>query len=71
MTNLTKIRMLSMLDEELKQVKGMISNELLWAQGSVDEEQSEMHMENAADLEEYKELLLRMREKTIEGELEV
>ena len=71
MTNLTKIRMLSMLDEELKQVKGMISNELLWAQGQDDEEQSEMHMENAADLEEYKELLRRMREKTIEGELEV
>jgi hypothetical protein len=55
----------------MKQVVGMISNETVWMHGSANEEESQMHVDNMADLEEYKALLLRMREKVVEEELAV
>ena len=71
MTEIMKIRLLAMVDTELEQVAGMISNETLWMHGSSDMEQTQMHVENIANLEEYKSLLLRMREQVVEGELNV
>jgi hypothetical protein len=41
----------------------MISNESLWALGSSSKEDSQMHSDNMSDLEEYKSLLLKMRDK--------
>ena len=69
MTEIMKIRLLAMLDEELKQVVGMISNEALWAHGSATEEDAQMHTDNIVDLEEYKEVLLKMREQVVEETL--
>jgi hypothetical protein len=71
MTDIMQIRLLAMIDEEMKQVVGMISNETVWMHGSANEEESQMHVDNMADLEEYKNLLLRMREQVVEGELNV
>lgn len=71
MSDIMKIRLLAMIDEEMKQVVGMISNETLWMHGSDNQEESQMHVDNIADLEEYKALLLRMREKVVEEELDV
>lgn len=69
MSEIMKVRLLAMLDGELKQVVGMISNETLWMHGAEDTEQQQMHIENIANLEEYKEMLLKMREQVIEEEL--
>lgn len=71
MTDIMKIRLLAMIDEEMKQVVGMISNETIWMHGSATEEESQMHVSNIADLEEYKDTLLRMREKVVEEEFDV
>ena len=71
MSDIMKIRLLAMIDEEMKQVVGMISNENLWMHGSANEEESQMHVDNMANLEEYKALLLRMREKVVEEEFNV
>ena len=70
MTEIMKIGLLTMIDTEMKQVVGMISNEALWAHGSTTEEDAQMHTDNIADLEEYKELLLKMREQVVEETLD-
>lgn len=71
MSEITKIRLLAMLDNELEQVAGMISKERLWAQGSATEEEWQAHLENAVDLKEYNELLVQIRKKVVEGDLNV
>lgn len=71
MTDIMKIRLLAMIDEEMKQVVGMISNETVWMYGSATEEESQMHVSNIASLEEYKDTLLRIREKFVEEEFDV
>lgn len=71
MTEIMKIRLLAMVDTELEQVAGMISNETLWMHGSDTQEESQMHVDNIADLEEYKALLLRMKEQVEEGKFNV
>lgn len=63
MSDIMKIRLLTMLDNEIRHVNGMISNEALWALGSSAEEDTQMHSDNVTDLEEYKALLFEMREK--------
>jgi hypothetical protein len=72
MSDLMKIRLSAMLDTEIEQVKGMISNEALWAHGSETEEQAQMHTENIENLEEYKQLLIEMQEQVNkEGKINV
>ena len=71
MSEIIKVRLLTMIVTELKQVVGMISNETLWMHGSNTKEESQMHVDNLADLEEYRELLLRMREQIVEEEFDV
>ena len=63
MSAIMKIRLIVMLNNEIQHVNGMISNESLWALGSSSEEDSRMHSNNMSDLEEYKSLLLKMKEK--------
>lgn len=69
MSGITKIRLLAMLDTELLQVEAMISNEHIWMLGSADDEQMAMHTENLVHLNEYKALLLNMRERAVEETL--
>jgi hypothetical protein len=71
MSDLIRVRMLAMLDAEMKQVAGMISNETIWAHGSSTEEDAQMHSDNIAELEEYQETLLKLREQVVEGELTI
>lgn len=71
MSEIMQIRLLAMIDAEMKQVVGMLCNETLWMHGSSDMEQTQVHVENIANLEEYKSLLLRMREQVVEGEFNV
>lgn len=66
MTDLMKIRMLAMLDNEIEEVNGSISNELLWSQSSATEEEAEMFADNVESLTEYKAVLSKMREQ-VEG----
>lgn len=68
MTDIIKIRLTAMIDNELKQINGMISNENLWMHGSDTEEDAQMHANNIADLEEYKELLYKMKSQVIMDE---
>jgi hypothetical protein len=71
MTDLIKIRMLAMLDNEIEEVNGSISNELLWLQSSATAEEAEMFVDNVAKLTEYKAVLSKMREQVEEGTFNV
>lgn len=70
MSTFVKIRLLAMIDGELEQTNKMISNELIFAKGS-SREDSFMHTENIYELEQFRELLLNMREKVEAGEFDV
>ena len=71
MSDTMKIRMLAMLDEEIKEVDGSISNNRTWMLGSDSEDEIEMFIENIADLEEYRDVLLKMRDQVMKGEFNV
>ena len=71
MSDLMKIRLLAMLDEEIKEVEGSISNNRLWMLGSDDEDDMILFQSNINDLEEYKETLQRMRTQVMKGEFNV
>ncbi len=69
MSELSKIWFLRLIEDEIKEVTGAISNESIWIHGSENEEQVQMHTENLASLEEYKNMLQGIKEKVMEGEL--
>jgi hypothetical protein len=71
MSDLMKIRLLAMLDEEIKEVEGSISNNRLWMLGSDDEDDMILFQSNINDLEEYKETLQKMRTQVMKGEFNV
>ena len=71
MSEITKTKLLAMIDNEMQQVVGDISNETLWANGSTTKEGCQMHYDNVADLVEYQTLLLIMRKQIVEGEFNV
>lgn len=68
MSEFIQIRLLSMFDRELEQIKGMISNETIWAASASYEEETAAHAENIRELEEYRALLKELREKVNNGE---
>ena len=71
MSDLMKIRLLAMLDEEIKEVEGSISNNRLWMLGSDNEDDMVLFQSNINDLEEYKETLQKMRYQVMKGEFNV
>lgn len=71
MSELMKVRLLAMLDEEIKEVEGSISNNRLWMLGSDDEDDMVLFQSNINDLEEYKEALQKMRVQVMRGEFNV
>lgn len=71
MTEMIKIRMLAMIDRELEDVKGNITNNEVWKQGSTSEEEAQMFDENITDLEVYTEMLLELRENVEKGEASI
>lgn len=63
MSPMSKIWLLTMLEREIAETEGTISNETLWSEAGATEEDSQMHEGNIADLEEYKELLIEIKER--------
>lgn len=45
------------LKREIEEIKGSIKNEALWARGSTDKEDADMHLNNIRDMHEYLDLL--------------
>jgi len=71
MSEVVKIWLSEMLERELKEVNGSISNNCLWMHSAETKEESEMFCENVASLEEYKTVLLHMQKKIEEGNFTV
>ena len=46
-----------MLEAEIGDTEGTIENEKLWAKGSANEDEEQMHLENMETLKEYKNVL--------------
>jgi hypothetical protein len=69
MSDLMKTRLLYMIDTELEQVRGSISNNKIWLTGCVSPAEEVMFEQNIADYEEFKEVLLNMRKKVLNDEL--
>lgn len=67
MSDLMKIRMLAMIDEELNDVQGSISNNKLWMHAATDLDEAAMFTENITDLEDYKKVLIKMRVQVNDG----
>jgi hypothetical protein len=67
MSDFMKIRMLAMIDEELNEVQGSISNNKLWMFAAADAEEVSMFSENLVDLEDYKKVLMKMRVQVNDG----
>lgn len=72
MSEIVKIWLSEMLEKEIKEVNGTISNNCLWMHSAETQDESEMFCENVASLEEYKTLLLEMkRQVELEGKINV
>lgn len=69
MPDLMRTRLLAMIDAELKETEGSISNNKLWALGSQTAEEEEMFVGNIAELAELQDFLLRFREQVVEGKI--
>lgn len=69
MPDLMRTRLLAMIDAELKETEGSISNNKLWALGSQTAEEEEMFVGNIAELTELQDFLLRLREQVVEGKI--
>ena len=72
MSEVVKIWLAEMLEREIKEVNGSISNNCLWMHSAETKEESEMFCDNVANLEEYKTLLLEMKQQfESEGKINV
>lgn len=71
MTDLIRTRLLAMVDAELKETEGSISNNKIWMHGSDTQEEASMFEENIAELMRLSKFLLKLREQIVEGELDV
>ena len=71
MSETVKLWLLAMIEGELKNVDGDISNNRVWQKGCSDEETTFMYEQNIADLEEYKEVLSQLKEQTENGGLNI
>lgn len=67
MNEMTKIWLVEMIDNEIKETNGNISNNTLWAHGSETPEIAENFIQTISELEDYKQLLLTMKNQ-IESE---
>lgn len=61
MTELTKIWLEQLYDEEIEEVKGTISNERGFLKGSADAEEMLMHQDNIEELLNYLETLQELK----------
>ena len=71
MTDLIRTRLLAMVDAELKETEGSISNNKLWMLGSDTQEEASMFKENIEELMELEDILKIIRERIMEDTLNV
>lgn len=71
MSDLVRTRLLAMIDAELKETMGSISNNKIWMHGSDTQEEASMFEENLAELMELDRILMKLRELVVEDELEL
>lgn len=71
MSDLVRTRLLAMIDAELKETMGSISNNKIWMHGSDTQEEASMFEENLAELMELDRILMKFRELVVEDELEL
>lgn len=71
MSETVKIWLAGMVQNEIEQVTGTISNNNLWMHSSETEEEVEMFAENIANLEEYKSVLETIYTSIEEGTFNV
>jgi hypothetical protein len=60
-----------MIDTEIKEVTGDISNQRLWIHGTIDIETTAMFVSNIKELEEYRETLINLRKQIYGGKINV
>lgn len=60
-----------MINAELKETMGSISNNKIWMHGSDTQEEASMFEENLAELMELDRILMKLRELVVEDELEL
>lgn len=60
-----------MINAELKETMGSISNNKIWMHGSNTQEEASMFEENLAELMELDRILMKLRELVVEDELEL
>lgn len=70
MSEMVKEWSIQMLDNELKEIEGCISNVELWIAGSKFEEDIAAHKQTLENMLEYKALLQNLRKKAEEGTLD-
>lgn len=71
MSDLIRTRLLAMIDSELEQTAGSISNNKLWMHGSGTQEEAAMFEQNIEELMELEDILKIMRERIMEDTLNV
>lgn len=71
MPEFMKVRLTSMIDNEIKQVIGEISNNNIWLDICVTRDEQRTIIGNIVDLEEYLEVLRSLKKQMEEGELNV
>lgn len=71
MSDLVRTRLLAMINAELKETMGSISNNKIWMHGSDTQEEASMFEENLAELMELDRILMKLRELVVEDELEL
>lgn len=71
MTDLIRTRLLAMVDAELKETEGSISNNQVWALAARSPEENYLFEENIEELIKLQNFLLKLREQIVEGELNV
>jgi hypothetical protein len=71
MSETVKIWLAGMVQNEIEQVTGTISNNNLWMHSSETDEEVEMFAENIANLEEYKSVLETIYKNIEEGTFNV
>ena len=69
MSELMIDRLLALFDNELEEVDKGIRNNSIWRDGSDTPEEAAMFENNILDLLDYKDVLLNLRERTVEGDI--
>lgn len=71
MPEFIKVRLIEMLDKEVEQTNGEISNNNIWLKSCLTKQEQTTFIETIVDLEEYRAILLEMKRQVETGEFNV